>query len=143
VTRAETWLQHVSNLLVGGTGVVYGWMRYAVEPEDEFALVNHPWQPDAQHLHVLVAPLLVFAVGLIWSRHVWTRIRAGFRPRRPTGLVLAASLVPMIASGYLLQTAVEEAWRTAWIVVHVAASGLWIAGYLVHQLSPRGAGALP
>jgi hypothetical protein len=139
VTRTEAWLQHVSNLLVGGTGVVYAWMRYVAEPEDEFALVNHPWQPDVQHLHVIVAPALVFAVGVIWSRHVWARIRAGFRPRRPTGLVLAASLVPMIASGYQLQTAVDEGWRTAWIVVHVATSVLWMLGYLVHQLSPRGA----
>jgi hypothetical protein len=140
VTRSEAWLQHAANALVGGTGLVYGWMRYLAEPVDPFAVANHPWQPHAQHLHVLCAPLLVFACGLIWSRHVWARVRSGFRPRRPSGLALAASLAPMVASGYLLQVAVDERWRTAWIWIHVLVSCVWIAAYLVHQLSPRGAG---
>lgn len=136
MTRTEAWLNHVANVLVGGTGIVYAWARYLAEPPDEFSLV-HPWQPHAQHLHVLTAPLLVFACGLIWSRHVWARVRSGFKPRRPTGLVLAASLVPMIASGYLLQVAVDETWRTVWIWVHVAVSVLWGVSYAVHQLSSR------
>lgn len=138
MTRTEAWLNHVANALVGGTGLVYGWARYFGEPADEFALA-HPWQPHAQHLHVLFAPLLVFAGGLIWSRHVWSRVRSGFEPRRPTGLLLAASLFPMIASGYLLQIAVEETWRTVWVWIHVAVSCVWLAGYGVHQLSSRGA----
>ena len=42
-------------------------------------------------------------------------------------------LVPMIASGYLIQTAVDGGWRKVWVGVHLAASGLWLLGYLVHQ----------
>jgi hypothetical protein len=137
VTRAEAWLQHVSNLLVGGTGLVYAWMRYALEPEDPFAVVNHPLERDVQHLHVLTAPLLVFAVALVWQRHVWARVRSGFAPRRPTGLALAASFAPMAASGYLLQTAESEAWRTTWLWVHLATSALWLLAMGVHLLSPR------
>ena len=63
MTRAEAWLQHLANVLVGGTGLVYGWMRYFAEPADEFSVVNHPWQPDLHSLHVITAPLLVFASG--------------------------------------------------------------------------------
>ena len=137
MTRLEAWSLHASNALVGGTGVVYGWMAYFAESADEFALVNHPWQPTFQHLHVLFAPLLVFASGLVWKRHVFARLRSGFRPRRPTGWVLALNLVPMIASGYLLQTASDESWRSAWVVVHVATSVLWLIGYGVHLLSRR------
>ena len=83
------------------------------------------------------APLLVFASGLIFQRHILARVRSGFRPRRPTGLLLASLLVPMIASGYLLQTSSTETWRTVWIAVHLATSVLWIAGYAIHLLSPR------
>lgn len=140
MTRAEAWLQHTANVLVGGTGVVYGWMLYFAEPADEFALVNHSAQPAVHALHVLTAPLLVFAGGLIWQRHVWARVRSGYPGRRPTGLVLAATLLPMIASGYLLQTAVDEGWRSVWLWVHLVTSGLWLLAYGVHQLSPRGAG---
>ena len=138
MTRSEAWFAHASALLVGGTGVVYGWMRYFAEPADEFAVVNHPWQPQVHNLHVLTAPLIVFAVGVVWRAHVWARVRSGFRPRRPTGLALALSFVPMSASGYLLQTASDEDWRTAWIVVHVATSLLWCVGYTVHLVSRRG-----
>jgi hypothetical protein len=137
VTRFEAWSLHVSNALVGGTGLAYAWMRYVSEPADEFAVVNHPWQPLTQHVHILVAPLLVFAAGLIFQRHVWARLRAGFQPRRSTGLVLTAMLVPMVASGYLLQTSASETWRDVWIVAHVATSAIWIVGYVVHLVSSR------
>ena len=125
---------HVSNLLVGGTGLVYAWMLYLVKPTDPYAVVNHPWQPQTQHLHILVAPLLVFTAGLVWRRHVWSQWRRGIAQGRWSGLSQVFLLVPMIASGYLLQTAVDGGWRKVWIAVHLAASGLWLLGYLAHQL---------
>ncbi len=137
MTRGEAWFAHVSNLLVGGTGVVYGWMRYFAEPPDEFSVVNHPWQPDLLYLHILFAPLVVFSVGLVWREHVWKRVRSGFRARRRMGLTLTAVVFPMIASGYLVQLTVSEGWKDVWIVVHVATSCAWVLAYLVHQLSPR------
>ena len=73
MSRAEWTLVHMANSLVIVTGVVYAVMRYLVTPSDEWAVVNHPWQPHVQHLHLLAAPLLVFAVGVIWRRHVVKR----------------------------------------------------------------------
>lgn len=137
MSRFEAWLTHVATLLVGGTGLVYAWMRYALEPADPFAVVHHPWEPAVLHLHVLTAPLLVFAVGVIWRRHVWKHYRERVPARRRSGLTLLITAAPMIASGYLLQTAVDDAWRRAWLVVHLAASGLWVLGYLGHQLAAR------
>jgi hypothetical protein len=142
VTRPQVWLVHASNLLVGGTGLVYAWMLYLSEPVDEFALVNHPWQPEVQALHVVTAPLLVFAAGWIWSGHVLRHWRLGTPRGRRTGIALALLLAPMVASGYLLQTAREESWREAWIAVHLATSALWVLAALVHPFlpAPRRAG---
>jgi hypothetical protein len=53
---------------------------------------------------------------------------------RATGLSLALTLVPMIASGALIQTAVDASWRQAWVVAHLVSSGLWVVGFLVHQV---------
>lgn len=133
MSRFEAWVMHLASALVGGTGLVYGWMLYLVHPADPYAVVNHPWQPHVQHLHILVAPLLVFAAGLIWQRHIWPHWRNGVRKGKKTGLSLALTLVPMVISGYLIQTAVDESWRKAWVAVHLVASGLWLAGYLAHQ----------
>ena len=136
MTRFEAWLVHAAYLLVGGTGLVYAWFRYFAPPADEFSAV-HPWQGAAQHAHVLAAPLLVFALGLVWRSHVWAGFRLGSPGRRRSGLTLLALAAPMIASGYLLQIAVEPDWRRLWIVVHVVASAIWLAGTLAHQIAPR------
>lgn len=137
MTRWEARLAHAANLAVAGTGLVYGWMIYFAEPEDSFAVVNHPWQPDALHLHILFAPLLVFSCGQLWRDHIWRRVRSGFAGRRKTGLVLFALVVPMILSGYLIQVAEGEFVRQSSIWVHVATSIVWVLTYLVHQASPK------
>ena len=134
MTRGERWTMQIATLLVAGTGSVYAVMRYLMRPVDEWAVVNHPWQPLVQHLHVLTAPLLVFACGLIWHRHVVGRWRGGQPQGRRSGPGLLATLVPMVASGYLLQTTITASWRQVWVVVHVATSLAWIAFFVAHQV---------
>jgi hypothetical protein len=136
MSRTEAWLCHAANLLVGGTGLVYAWFRYFARPVDELAIV-HPWSSPAQHAHVLAAPLLVFALGLVVRGHVVAGLRLGIRERRRSGLLLVAGALPMVLSGSLIQVAIEPAWRRAWVVVHLAASGLWLAATVAHQLSSR------
>ena len=133
----DRWLFYAANLLVGSSGLVYALLRYLVKPTDPYAVVNHPAQPLVQHLHVWTAPLLVFAFGHFFYHHAWAGWRGGVREGRRSGLTLLALGGPMIASGYLLQTATSEGWRTAWIVIHVAASLLWLAGAAGHLLAHR------
>lgn len=129
----ERWSHHGANVLVGGTGLVYAFFLYVASSEDPFSVVNHPFQPHAQHFHVLFAPILVFVVGFSWRRHVAPRLRRRDLSGYLTGLNLAISLFPMVFSGYLIQIAVDPSWRKIWIGVHLAASALWILGYLGHQ----------
>jgi hypothetical protein len=133
VSRGQTAFLHLTNLAVSGTGLIYAWMSYLVAPADQWAVVNHPWQPLVQHLHVLSAPLLVFAIGLIWSVHDIAKLRIG-RLWRASGLGLMALFLPMAASGYLLQVAVDPEWRRRWIVIHIVSSLLWVGALVVHQV---------
>ncbi len=137
MSRGHIAFLHLANLAVSGTGLVYVWMRYLVEPADEWAVVNHPWQPLVQHLHVLSAPLLVFAIGLIWSVHALAKLRNG-RRGRTSGLGLLALFLPMAASGYLLQVAVDPGWRHTWIWVHVVSSLLWVGAFAIHKVRALG-----
>ncbi|HEV8631115.1 MAG TPA: cytochrome b/b6 domain-containing protein [Thermoanaerobaculia bacterium] len=130
--RWEAWSVHLSSLLVGATGIAYAWMRYLLPPVDPYSSVGHPLQPAVQHGHVLVAPLLVFATGIIWKNHVWAHWSKGVPQRRRSGLALLLALVPMVVSGYLLQTTVDEEWRRVWVIVHLTASALFLAGYAGH-----------
>lgn len=133
----DRWLVGLANVLVGGTGLVYAWMRYLLKPVEEFAVVNHPWQPDVQHLHVLAAPLLVLGFGQLMHQHAWLAWRAGARHGKRSGLTMLATGLPMIFSGYLIQVATEESWRTIWVFMHVATSLLWLAGYGIHLIRHR------
>jgi len=129
---------------VSATGVVWGWMRYVYdpgpEPQDPELLMTwtdvHPWEPLTRTLHIVTAPLLVFAVGLIWRSHVAPRL---FRPfeRSATGLALALLFAPMVLSGVLLQTAATPEARTFWVWFHGISSSVWALCYLVHQVRLR------
>jgi len=132
MNRWEARIQHAANLLVVGTGVVYAIMRYFLNPADEWAVVNHPWQPHVQHLHILTAPLLVFACGLIWHRHVANKLHRGEQRGRRSGPGLLLALVPMVVSGYLIQTTVAESWGQVWIVVHLISSAAWTFAFVGH-----------
>ena len=134
MNRGAARFLHASVLATAGTGAVYAWMRWWLLPVDEFAVVNHPWQPAVQHLHVLAAPLLVFAVGLVWSAHALPRLRERHPARRRTGLVLVLLLWPMVLTGVLVQVATDERWRAVAGYAHGVASALWTAGYGGHAL---------
>ncbi len=127
----------LATLAAGGSGVVYAVMRFLLRPQDPWSVVNHPWQPAVQHLHVLAAPLLVFAVGLIWERHVVEQWRSGEGRRRSSGALLAVLFVLMAASGYLLQVSVDETWRGLWSAAHVAASTAWLGVFAGHWIGAR------
>ena len=99
MSRFLAWSIHISALVLGGTGLVYGWLRYFTESEGEFALYNHPAEPGLRDSHILVAPLALFLWGLVWRTHVWGRFRAGFHIRRRTGIVLMVLVLPMVVSG--------------------------------------------
>ena len=142
MTSLEKRLFIAANALVGGTGVVYGWLRYFVRSDDPYAVVNHPAQPLWQNLHIWLAPLLVIAFGHFFYHHALAYWKAQVKPGRRSGLLMLGLALPMIFSGYLLQTAVDEMWRQAWIIIHVAASLLWLAGVglhlFVHATRPPG-----
>jgi len=140
MTRGEAWGIHLAALGVGGTGLVYAWMRYLCAPADELALVNHPLEPAIQHLHLWLAPLLVFAVGLIWRAHVWQRVRSGFPDRRRTGLPLFALFWPMVLSGVWVQLAEAELARTLAVWSHALSGSLWCLALGLHLLTARGRG---
>jgi len=128
-------LMHISAVLVAATGFVYAWMRYFMQPPDEFAVVNHPLQPFVQHLHILVAPVLVIMIGVFWQSHAIQHWKGGVREGRYSGIGQLALALPMIFSAYLLQTATSEVWRVVWIWVHVTTSVIWVFGYVVHYVA--------
>lgn len=140
MTRFERWAIWSTSAATAITGLVYAWMKYLMTPSQPWAVVNHPLQPLVLKAHILVAPLLVFAVGLITSRHVWRHVRGGVRTARRSGLVSFLSLAPMVLSGYLLQTATGALWLRGLAVAHIGLGLVYTVGMVAHRVAAPGRG---
>lgn len=133
MTRFERTAVRVSSILVGATGLVYGWMKYLMTSSDPFSVIHHPLQPLILKLHILTAPLLVFALGTVAVRHVWAHFRSGTRRKRRSGVAVAAGVVPMVASGYLIQAVTGAGLLLSMVIAHVGTGLVYLAGLAAHE----------
>ncbi len=131
------WLLWVSSVATALTGVVYFWMDRMLSPLDEFAIINHPLQPLVLKLHILVAPLLVFAIGVIAVDHIWKYFRGTIQRARRTGVWGMWPIVPMIVTGYLIQAVTAPLWLAVVAWAHIATGLLYLGTLAAHQLAVR------
>ena len=138
MTRFERWSVWSTSVLTFVTGVVYLWLKYVLVTDDPFAVINHPWQPVVLKLHILVAPLLVFSVGMVALRHVWRHLRSWSREGRRSGLLTLAMVGPMIVTGYLIQAITAESLLRAMAWSHIGLGLVYGIGLLAHQFAAGG-----
>ncbi|HET8946984.1 MAG TPA: hypothetical protein VFQ07_08370 [Candidatus Polarisedimenticolia bacterium] len=134
MTRLERWLLDLSIGFSALTGAVYYVMKAWMRPRDPYSVLGHPWQPHVLAAHVLVGPLVIFALGLIAREHIVDRIVSG-KPQtgRRTGLLITSLALPMVLSGYLLQVVTAPAGRRFLGLLHLV-SGLLFALLFVSHL---------
>jgi fluoride ion exporter CrcB/FEX len=124
-----------SSILVGVSGIVLAVMKYALTSDDPYAIVNHPLQPLTLKIHIVSAPLLVFAVGIVFVKHIWEQWRSGLRRGRISGAWTLSTFGPMVLSGYLVQTLTQRGWLFAMVVVHLVTGAAFLVGFVAHQLA--------
>jgi len=130
--RWERWTFNTLALAVAATGFVYLWMKYALQTDDPFAVVNHPWQTAMLDLHLVASPALILMFGIIFNSHVMKKLRATRLPNRRSGYVSLGTFAAMVASGYLLQVSANEAWLKGLVILHVAAGTIFSVAYGAH-----------
>ncbi|MFZ4715346.1 MAG: hypothetical protein ACOYL6_16605 [Bacteriovoracaceae bacterium] len=128
----EKWFLYLTNLLTTVSGWAYAWMIFFVKPVNEWDIINHPWQKKLQVIHLLVSPLLIFALGWIWKQHVLMKIRTKNKEGFLSGWLLILSFFPMVISGYSIQVSMETWWRQLYQNIHLVSSALWTMGFIVH-----------
>ena len=135
MTWTEKLLLWGSTLVVGITGLVYAWMKYLLPPLDPYSNLHHPLQPLVLKIHLVAAPFLVFAVGLVFMQHIWGQFRSGLKRGRRSGVSTILTLAPMVLSGYLIQTVTSESWLYWLAALHLVTGSLFLLGFLSHQLA--------
>ncbi|HXE56923.1 MAG TPA: hypothetical protein VNK43_02885, partial [Gemmatimonadales bacterium] len=135
MTRFERWSVYLTSIVTTATGVVYYAMKHFLEPPEPWAVVNHPWQPWVLKAHIVAAPLLVFAIGLIALRHVWRHFQSRTPYGRRSGITLALMTGPMILTGYLIQVITHEGLLRAMALAHLGFGVVYALGLGVHQVA--------
>jgi hypothetical protein len=136
VSPLERWGLHLAALVTAATGLLDGLLRWFGQRAGEFGPEAHPWLATAQHLHVLTAPLLLFALGMAVRGHLQLRLKKGPEGRR-TGLGAAFLIAPMVLSGYAVQVAVDPLWRSGLAWAHGLSAGGFLLIYLGHLFVPH------
>ena len=131
MTPLERWSLHLAALCTAGSGLLEGWLKAYGERMGEFGPEVHPWLGTAQHLHVLVAPILVFTLGMMVRGNLWPRLRGGTEGRL-TGLSVALLIAPMVFSGYGLQISVHPLWRGVLGWTHGISATVFLLAYFGH-----------
>ncbi len=130
----ERWALHLLTVGISVSGLLYFWMKYLLAAQDPFSVVNHPWQSAMLEIHLLLAPLIVFLLGMIVHSHVARKLRSKTRSGRRTGVLSLIAFPIMALSGYVLQILSNPAWINAMVVVHLAGSGLFMVSYATHWI---------
>jgi hypothetical protein len=141
VSSFQKALVLVTSGLTGLTGAVYFVMDRMMEPVGPWAAVNHPLQPWVLKAHIIVAPALVFAIGLIATEHIWKHYRGRVRRARRTGLATMWMVAPMIVTGYLIQAITQQALLSAMAWAHIVTGTVYLLGVGLHQWALRTARA--
>lgn len=135
ISRFEKALLVVTVILTGATGLGYACMKYLLKSSDPFSVVNHPWQPLLLSAHVLAAPALLFALGLITREHIVGKYRdPKARRGRKTGILMAWILLPMASTGYGLQVLTSRGPRQIMGWAHLGIGTLFLLLYGAHAL---------
>jgi len=133
----SAWLSW-SVALVTITGAAYWVMKDLMPHTDPFSVLGHPWQPQALAAHVLIAPLLVFGLGLIARDHILGGVRNGGRGGSGrSGLITVLLAAPMVASGYLLQVVTSPMTRRYAAFVHLATGLAFAVVFGAHLVTAR------
>ncbi|MGZ6988603.1 MAG: hypothetical protein ACXVH0_06565 [Thermoanaerobaculia bacterium] len=130
-------LNHLAVALVGLSGLAYGVMKYFMAGSDPDSRAGHAWQQPMLKVHVLTAPLLVFALGLVFSGHALQRLKGGEDPGRTSGAGLLAFAAPLVLTGPLIQVLTGDAARqwTGW--THAVLGVVYGLAYVAHLLKKR------
>lgn len=134
MNRVEVWLLHISTFVLSATGLIYAAMHYLMKPVDPFSVVNHPWEPFMIAAHIVIAPVLVLAVGLIAHSHILWKLENGAQIARWSGIFLMPLFAIMVVSGYLLQV-ITGTGHPAVVWVHLISGTLWLLSFVIHQIS--------
>jgi len=126
---------HAVGLAVWFSGALWLVFHYFLVKQGEFGPEENPWTAKILAIHGLCAFFAIWLFGWLWHAHLqpgWQKHR-----RRWSGSALAALLILLTASGYLLYYASGDRLRSVISISHWAMGLALPLPYLLHRLKRR------
>ena len=139
----QSWEKILFNagiVVVSGTGIVLFYMKYCMSPMDEYAVINHPWQPLILKLHIIFSPLLLLQLGYLLAIHAIPFLKKKIKAALKTGFFIIVFILPMVISGYGIQVVNDDFWLSVMSILHISFSFIFLVLYLLHYLVSKRAG---
>jgi hypothetical protein len=120
LARWQIWLLGVSGLLLWLSGCLWLWLHYYGQVPGDFGPQTHPLEPWLLRLHGLMMIPALLGTGGLFVAHIpkgWK-----YRFQRVPGSLLAALLLVLTFTGYMLYYASGDGLRSSVSLLH------WITG---------------
>ena len=108
MTQFHRWFLYISTIVTAVSGVTYIYMKRFMTTDDPWAVINHPLEPWALKVHIIFAPAMLFAVGLIATNHIWRSLKSNLPTGRKSGVWATFTFFPLVLTGYLIQIVINE-----------------------------------
>jgi uncharacterized RDD family membrane protein YckC len=113
------------------SGVAWLVARYGLRDVDE---LPHPLEPWTMRVHGLAAFAALWLLGQLWLVHI---VPSWHAHRRNSGILLAAIMAVLLATGWLLYSATGEATRAIASLAHWTLGLALVVPLLLHSLRHR------
>lgn len=99
---------------------------------DLFGPTQHPWLTYFKGAHLIFAPILLMAFGMIFEKHILKYLHLKNSKKRASGLSSLVTITLLVLSGQSLLV-ISEQNLLEWIgVIHLVAGILFLSAFLVH-----------
>jgi hypothetical protein len=129
MSRALRGVIFAASALLWLSGVTWLVLHYGFASRTAFGPLPNPFEPVVMRVHGLLAVCGVFLLGWITAAHVPARWLSG--RNRISGLVLAASAVVLVVSGYALYYVTGTPHELA-AIIHEGLGALAVLAALAH-----------
>ncbi|MBD66312.1 MAG: hypothetical protein CME62_13965 [Halobacteriovoraceae bacterium] len=135
MTKAERKYFLLLSFTIFIQGLIYFIFKEFFQIETTFGPRPHALTSSLLHIHILIVPLMVFALGYLFKVHILEKLKR--KKRRKSGITGLILFLLMILSGYLLQMGLELQTTRVIAIFHITVSVLWFGQLLWHSRKAR------
>lgn len=123
---------HLTSYLTIGHGILYYVIKNFMTNETQYGIRPNEYQGLIQSVHIILSPILIFALGLLWKNHILKFFRKK-SIKLYSGIILTTTLITISFSGYLIQIIYNIKGKEIATYIHLIFSALYIGSYLYHH----------